>query len=91
MRCFVYRSLRKADTYVYLGQREDFARLPEPLRGSLGELSFVMEFELDAERKLARADARVVRENLALCGFHLQFPPPPAPDAWRALNPGKPT
>lgn len=82
MRCFVYKSLRKADTYVYFGQREDFARLPGALRGSLGELSLVMEFDLDAGRKLARGDAGVVLENLVTCGFHIQMPPPPLPESW---------
>jgi uncharacterized protein len=75
MRCFVYKSLRKADTYLYLGQRDDFARVPPPLRDSLGALAFVMEFELTAERRLARQDAAVVRANLSGSGFHLQFPP----------------
>jgi uncharacterized protein YcgL (UPF0745 family) len=74
MRCFVYKSLKKADTYVYLGQRDDVAVLPEPLRAALGELSFVLEVELDAQRKLAREDAGVVRSNLAARGFHVQFP-----------------
>jgi uncharacterized protein YcgL (UPF0745 family) len=34
-----------------------------------------MELALTEERKLARADAAVVRLNLATHGFHLQFPP----------------
>lgn len=77
MRCFVYKSLKKADTYLYLGKRDDFARLPPPVRANLGELGFVIEFELTPERKLAREDAAVVREHLATRGFHVQFPPPP--------------
>ena len=40
-------------------------RLPEPLRTQLGGLQFVLEVELTPERKLAREDAAVVRENLA--------------------------
>jgi uncharacterized protein YcgL (UPF0745 family) len=75
MQAYVYKSLRKADTYVYLSARDDFARLPEPLRTQLGNLQFVLEVALTAERKLAREDAAVVRENLAARGFHLQFPP----------------
>ena len=35
----------------------------------------MLEVALTPERKLAREDAAVVRENLALRGFHLQFPP----------------
>ena len=40
----------------------------------LGKLDFVMELALTPERKLARVDAAVVRENLVSRGFHLQFP-----------------
>jgi uncharacterized protein len=75
MQAYVYKSLRKADTYVYLSARDDFARLPEPLRTQLGNLQFVLEVALSPERQLARKDAAVVRENLAARGFHLQFPP----------------
>jgi len=75
MQAYVYKSLRKDDTYVYLGARDDFARLPEPLRTQLGALQFVLEVALTPERKLARDDVAVVRENLVARGFHLQFPP----------------
>ena len=74
MRCFVYKSLRKADTYVYLAQRDGFASVPEPLRASLGTLDFALEFDLDADRKLARENAGVVRRNLETNGFHVQMP-----------------
>lgn len=80
MHAYVYKSLRKADTYVYLAQRDDFARLPEPLRTQLGELGFVLEVELTPERRLAREDPAQVRENLSARGFHLQFPPDAAGD-----------
>lgn len=79
MQAYVYKSQRKADTFVYLTARDDFARLPEPLRTQLGELSFVLEVALTPERKLAREDADVVRTNLASRGFHIQFPPQPDP------------
>jgi hypothetical protein len=75
MQAYVYKSLKKADTYVYLAARDDFVRLPEPLRTQLGGLQFVLELVLTPERKLAREDANVVRENLSARGFHLQFPP----------------
>ena len=75
MQAYVYKSLKKADTYLYLAARDDFARLPEPLRTQLGGLQFVLELVLTPDRKLAREDAGVVRENLSARGFHLQFPP----------------
>ena len=75
MQAYVYKSLKKADTYVYLAARDDFTRLPEPLRTQLGTLEFVLDVALTPERKLAREDIAVVRDNLVLRGFHLQFPP----------------
>lgn len=75
MHAYVYKSQRKADTYVYLSARDDFARVPEALRAQMGALDFVLDVELTPGRKLAREDAAVVRQNLAERGFHVQFPP----------------
>lgn len=75
MQAYVYKSLRKPDTYVYLRKRDDFAVMPDAVRSPLGELAFVLEVALTPERRLAQADAAVVRTNLATHGFHLQFPP----------------
>ena len=85
MLAFVYKSLKKADTYLYLAGRDDVACLPEPLRAQLGELRFVLQVELTLERKLAQANPEVVRNNLAARGFHVQFPPTvadPMSDDW---------
>lgn len=75
MQAYVYKSQRKADTFVYLAARDDFERIPESLRTPLGELTFVLEVALTPGRKLARENTETVRQNLASRGFHLQFPP----------------
>ena len=75
MLAHVYKSLKKADTYVYLAARDDFARLPGPLRAQLGPLQFVLDVDLAPGRTLAQEDPEVVRGNLAARGFHLQVPP----------------
>lgn len=75
MHAYVYKSLRKADTYVYLARRDDFGCLPEPLRAQLGPLAFVLEVALTPERRLAREDPATVRAHLGARGFHLQLPP----------------
>jgi len=75
MHAYVYKSLGRADTYVYLAARDDFTRLPEPLRTRLGALAFVLDVDLAPGRKLAIEDAATVMESLAARGFHLQFPP----------------
>jgi len=86
MHAYVYKSLKKADTYVFLAAADDFARLPEPLCTQLSPLQLVLQTELTPRRKLACGDAAVVRENLALRGFHIQFPPiahrDPMTDDW---------
>ena len=75
MLAYVYKSLKKADTYVYLAKRDDFDGLPEPVRLQVGRLQFVLDVALVPGRKLAQADPEVVRTNLAERGFHLQLPP----------------
>ncbi len=76
MRCHVYKSRRRADTYVYLGQRDGFDALPPALRESLVPLEWVLDVELDGQRRLAREDATIVAANVTANGFHLQLPPP---------------
>lgn len=80
MHAYVYKSQRKADTYVYLAERDGFERLPEALRTQLEPLDFVLDVELTPGRALARENPATVRENLAARGFHLQFPPSSATD-----------
>lgn len=77
MDCFVYKSLKRADTFVFLRERDAFELLPKALVDSLGPLSFVIELALSPERKLAREDVETVIANLRGPGFHLQLPPPP--------------
>lgn len=74
MRCFVYKSLRREDTYVYLAERDGESCLPQSLRESIAPLAFVLEFDLSEQRRLGREDPRDVLQNLQQQGFHLQRP-----------------
>lgn len=75
MQCFVYKSLRKAETYVYLREADGFDVLPAPIAAQLGTLGFVIEIELSSQRKLARENVDAVMVNLHAQGYHLQWPP----------------
>jgi hypothetical protein len=75
MQCFVYVSLRKNETYLWLARREGFDVLPESLSLLLGELRFVLEVQLDEQRKLPVEDATQIIDHLATQGWHLQLPP----------------
>jgi uncharacterized protein YcgL (UPF0745 family) len=75
MLCFVYKSLKKSDTYLYVKNKDDFTNLPEALRNMLGKLEFVMEVDLTQREKLARVDSEQLRQQLEQQGFYLQLPP----------------
>lgn len=79
MLCFIYKSLKKDELYLYLDKKDDFSSIPEALFKSLGRLQFVMELQLSPERKLAREDVSKVISSLQNKGFFVQMPPVMAP------------
>ncbi|MDE2308898.1 MAG: YcgL domain-containing protein [Xanthomonadaceae bacterium] len=76
MQCFVYASLRKSGSYLWLARRDAFDVLPEPLQLLLGELRFVLEVSLDERRTLPNEDPVQILGHLRTQGWHLQVPPP---------------
>ena len=75
MLCYIYKSQKKEELYVYLNKKDDFSLLPDDLMRQLGNLSFVMELELTADKKLARENAEKVISDLESRGFFIQMPP----------------
>lgn len=71
--CYIYRSERKADTYLYLVEKDDFSQVPQELLETFGEAVFSFQFELTSDKSLAKEDATVVYQNLESQGFHLQL------------------
>ncbi|MCK9609073.1 MAG: YcgL domain-containing protein [Methylomonas sp.] len=86
MLCFIYKSLKKEELYLYVDKKDDFSALPENLFNSFGSLQFVMELQLSAERKLAREDVGKVIASLESKGFYVQMPPVMVPPALRVAN-----
>lgn len=86
MQCFIYKSLKKDQLYIYLRKKDDFSSMPEDLFQSLGRLQFVMELQLTPERKLAKEDAIKVMEQLENKGFYIQMPPVTIPVPLRVAN-----
>ncbi len=78
--CWIYKSTKKDEMYLYLAEEEGFEHIPEPLLKPFGEPVFVMELELSSERKLARADVDAVMTALREEKFYLQMPPKVNPD-----------
>ncbi len=73
MHCFIYRSDHKADTYLYITQKDDFSRVPPELMKVFGQPEFSFEFDLTPQRSLAKEDPAEVCANLENHGFHLQM------------------
>ena len=75
MQCFIYKSLKKQDVYLFLREQDGFDCLPRALQDSLGGMEFVFSLEITPERKLANADPVSVLNNLSKQGYFLQLPP----------------
>ncbi len=76
MICAIYKSSRKADTYLYLPKRDDFSKVPQPLMEVFGTPQFVMILPMAKIKQLANADLAKVTQELADKGYYLQLPPP---------------
>jgi uncharacterized protein YcgL (UPF0745 family) len=74
MKCFVYKSCKKADSYIYINQKDNFDNIPEQLLRIFGTPQFTLEFELTEDRKLSQAEAKQVMQNLDIQGYYLQMP-----------------
>ncbi len=75
MICFIYRSPKKPEMYLFVKNRDDFSSVPEQLLKSFGVPDFSMTLNLAKRNRLARVDIHIVRENLTTDGFFLQMPP----------------
>lgn len=75
MQCFIYKSLKKDELYLYLDKRDDFSAVPEALLQSFGRMAFVMELQMTPDRKLAREDAGQIIAAIQSRGFFVQLPP----------------
>lgn len=74
--CTIYKSSKKAETYLYVEKTDDFSKVPEPLMKLMGTPLLVMTLDLDRRKELAQADLSKVKQELEEKGFYLQIPPP---------------
>lgn len=71
----VYKSSKKADTYLYIEKRDDFSPVPKALLETFGKAKFVMLVPL-TKRDLALVDKEKLMSEIRQKGFYLQLPPP---------------
>ncbi len=72
---WIYKGSRRAETYLYVPEENNFERVPGELLDAMGTLTFVMELEIDEQRHLARVDVKKVLEGVSQTGYFLQLPP----------------
>ncbi|WP_456379808.1 YcgL domain-containing protein [Thiolapillus sp.] len=80
--CWIYKSSKKDEMYLYLAKEDDFSEVPELLMARFGQPSLVMQLDLHRERTLARADTARVMQQLEDEGYFLQMPPNLRPDLY---------
>lgn len=73
--CLVYRSEKKAETYLYLPVGMTFSDLPEALQQTFGQPFLVMRLDIMADMKLAQANPVQVLSAIDEQGYFLQLPP----------------
>lgn len=75
MMCSIYKSSKRADTYLYVPFNQDLSELPETLMAMWGEPELVMHLDLAKKDKLALVNIDDVKAKLAAEGYYLQMPP----------------
>lgn len=78
--CWIYKSLKKDEMYLYVREQDYAALVPEALLKAIGRLEKVMELDLHPDRPLAREDVKQVIGQLREQGYHLQMPPKLIPE-----------
>ena len=74
MKCEVYRSNRKAGTYLFVADAEDLGNLPDDLKARLEPLEWVMAIDLAERETLAATRPATVIDSIESQGFFLQLP-----------------
>ena len=82
---WIYKGSRRAETYLYVPEENNFQRVPKKLLEALGTLELVMDLELDERRRLARVDTKEVMSSVSRAGYFLQLAPI-EPDGERRLQ-----
>lgn len=76
MICAIYKSPKKAETYLYVLKRDDFSSVPDALLEAFGKPTLVTLLNLAKRDKLALVDKDKLEASLTEKGFYLQLPPP---------------
>jgi len=74
IKCDVYKSKKKDETYVFIPTSTPLSDLPEELLTVLGQTEKIMQLKLTPDKKMARGSAAEIIKSIEKQGFHLQMP-----------------
>jgi uncharacterized protein YcgL (UPF0745 family) len=75
MYCKIFKGNKEQELYVFVPFDKGEDNIPEALKQKMGVISEVISLEISAEKKLARAKAAKVMEDIREKGFYVQLPP----------------
>ncbi len=75
MHCYIYKSAKKLDTYIYLPVAWPDADIPSELKTLFSPPQLAMELDLNTRQSLAREEISQVIDGLRTVGYYLQVPP----------------
>ncbi|MFC4699764.1 YcgL domain-containing protein [Glaciecola siphonariae] len=73
--CAVYKSSKKADTYLYVQDKGDYSKVPNALLNAFGTPVFVMLLPIAKRITIAQLPRDKFVSTLERDGFYLQMPP----------------
>jgi uncharacterized protein len=73
MWCYIYRSTKKENCYLYMENENDFSTIPEKIMSILGSPVFVMKVLLDGKRRFVVGTSDEIEEKIKTDGFFLQM------------------
>lgn len=73
IKCSIYKSQKKDETYVFIPTKKSLSDLPDKLLKILGQADKIMTLTLTAEKKMARGNVKEIMKSIDEQGFYLQM------------------
>lgn len=73
MWCYIYRSPKRENSYLYVEKEQDFSLVPDVLKRAFGQPILVMKVLLDNKRKFVGGTAQEIEDKIKQDGFFLQM------------------
>lgn len=74
--CYIYRSKKKDQLFLFVEKKDDFSKVPEPLMEGFGTPEFSFEMDLGGDTRMVRSNPADVLKHLKEQGYFVQMPPP---------------